>query len=313
MTSGESSRFSTTAIGLRESELRVKSAVVAVVGRPSAGKSTLVNALCGAKVSIVSPVPQTTRNRVRGILNDVDAQIVFIDTPGFHLSTRKINTYMTGIVSSTLEEVDIVLYVVDGSRASGEEEKAISEAVRATGKPTVICLNKKDAADDVWALVRASACSFLTGAPSFDVSARTGDGLDALREKLIQLSPDGEQMYPPDYYTDQTPEFRISEIVREKVTLGTREEVPHAVYVRIEDVEMRDDGQTLWARGFICVERESQKGIIVGRGGDKIRQIIRDSEAELSEIFPWAVKLDMRVKVDRQWRKRDPLLKKMIR
>ncbi len=291
----------------------MKSAVVAVVGRPSAGKSTLVNALCGAKVSIVSPVPQTTRNRVRGILNAEDAQLVFIDTPGFHLSTKKINTYMTGIVSSTLGEVDIILYVVDGSRASGEEEKAISEAVRAARKPTVICLNKKDVAGEVWAQVREGACGFLPDAAPFEVSASAGTGLEALREKLIQLSPDGEQMYPPDYYTDQTPEFRISEIVREKVTLGTREEVPHSVYVRIEDVEMHDEGETLWARGFICVERESQKGIIVGRAGDKIRQIVRDSEAELSEIFPWRVKLDLRVKVDREWRKRDPLLKKMIR
>ncbi|MGO9409868.1 MAG: GTPase Era [Spirochaetia bacterium] len=291
----------------------MKSAVVAVVGRPSAGKSTLVNALCGAKVSIVSPVPQTTRNRVRGILNAEDAQLVFIDTPGFHLSTKKINTYMTGIVSSTLGEVDIILYVVDGSRASGEEEKAISEAVRAARKPTVICLNKKDVAGEVWAQVREGACGFLPDAAPFEVSASAGTGLEALREKLIQLSPDGEQMYPPDYYTDQTPEFRISEIVREKVTLGTREEVPHSVYVRIEDVEMHDEGETLWARGFICVERESQKGIIVGRAGDKIRQIVHDSEAELSEIFPWRVKLDLRVKVDREWRKRDPLLKKMIR
>ena len=264
----------------------MKSAVVAVVGRPSAGKSTLVNALCGAKVSIVSPVPQTTRNRVRGILNAEDAQLVFIDTPGFHLSTKKINTYMTGIVSSTLGEVDIILYVVDGSRASGEEEKAISEAVRAARKPTVICLNKKDVAGEVWAQVREGACGFLPDAAPFEVSASAGTGLEALREKLIQLSPDGEQMYPPDYYTDQTPEFRISEIVREKVTLGTREEVPHSVYVRIEDVEMHDEGETLWARGFICVERESQKGIIVGRAGDKIRQIVHDSEAELSEDLP---------------------------
>lgn len=305
--------FSTIATGRCTGECCVKSAVVAVVGRPSAGKSTLVNALCGAKVSIVSAVPQTTRNAVRGIFNTEGVQLVFIDTPGFHLSKRKINTYMAGIVSSTLEDVDIVLYVVDGSRPSGEEEKGISEAVRNSGKPTVLCLNKKDAASGVWGQVRENAILSLPKAPVFEVSARSGKGLGALRDELVRLSPDGEQMYPPDYYTDQTAEFRISEIVREKVTVGTREEVPHAVYVRIEDVEMRDNGATLWARGFICVERESQKGIIVGRGGDKIRNIVQDAEAELSEIFPWKVKLDIRVKVDREWRKRDPLLKKMFR
>lgn len=309
----ESSPCSTTVTGQETGESPVKSAVVAVVGRPSAGKSTLVNALCGAKVSIVSPVPQTTRNRVRGILNAEDAQLVFIDTPGFHLSAKKINTYMTAIVSSTLEEVDIVLYVVDGGRPGGEEENAISKAVQRAGKPAVLCLNKKDCAGEAWASAREGARQALPGAAFFEVSALTGEGLDALRGKLLDLSPDGEQMYPPDYYTDQTPEFRISEIVREKVMLGTREEVPHAVYVRVEDLEMHDDGATLWARGFICVERESQKGIIVGRGGNKIRGIVRDAQEELSQIFPWAVKLDMRVKVDREWRKRDPLLKKMIR
>jgi len=291
----------------------VRSAVVAVVGRPSAGKSTLVNALCGAKVSIVSPVPQTTRNRVRGILNADEAQLVFIDTPGFHLSEKKMNKYMTAIVSSTMEEVDIVLYVVDGSRPAGEEEKAISRSVGEVRKPVVLCVNKKDSAGETWGAVRDAAGSSLPGVPLFEISALAGEGLGALRDKLLELSPVGEQMYPSDYYTDQTPEFRISEIVREKVMLVTREEVPHSVYVRIEDLEMRDEGALLWARGFICVERESQKGIIVGRAGDKIRSIVREAEEELSEIFPWIVKLDMRVKVDRDWRKRDPLLKKLIR
>ncbi len=290
----------------------MKSAVVAVVGRPSAGKSTLVNALCGAKVSIVSPVPQTTRNRVRGILTSDEGQLVLIDTPGFHLSAKKINTYMTSLVSGVLEEADIVLCVVDGSRTWGDEEKAVLEAVRRSGKPAVLCLNKKDCAGEAWAPARAAASLALAGAPVVEISAITGSGLDELRRKLFEASPEGEQLYPPDYYTDQTPEFRVSEIVREKVMLETREEVPHAVYVRVEDLEMRDEGSTMWARGFICVERESQKGIVVGRGGDKIRSIVRQAEEELSQIFPWAVKLDMRVKVDREWRKRDPLLKKLI-
>lgn len=290
----------------------MKAAVVAVVGRPSAGKSTLVNALCGAKVSIVSPVPQTTRNRVRGILTKDDAQVVFIDTPGFHLSEKKINRYMTDLVSSALEEVDFSLYVADGSRAWGEEEHAILEAVRATGKPVVACLNKKDSAASGWEAARRTLAEAFPGQPPLEISAKTGEGLEPLRVRLFALCPDGEQLYPPDYYTDQTPDFRVAEVLREKVFLSTREEVPHAVYVRIEDLEMRDEGTTLWARGFICVERESQKGILVGRGGEKIKGIVRDAQAELSEIFPWSVKLDIRVKVDREWRKRDPLLRKLI-
>ena len=291
----------------------MKSAVVAVVGRPSSGKSTLVNAMCGAKVSIVSPVPQTTRNRVRGILNDPRGQIVFIDTPGFHLSQKKLNIYMTDLVSATLSEVEIVLYVVDGTRETGDEERAIQRAVRGASRPLVTCLNKRDQAGPNWHAVREAVADALPGSQVLEISALTGDGMSALKDSLFSAAPEGDQMYPEDYYTDQTPDFRISEIIREKAMLQTREEVPHSLYVRVEDLEMRDDGATLWARGFICVERESQKGIVVGRAGEKIRSIVREAELELSEIFPYAVKLDMRVKVDREWRKRDPLLKKLIR
>jgi GTP-binding protein Era len=291
----------------------VKAATVAIVGRPSSGKSTLVNALCGGKVSIVSPVPQTTRNRVRGILTTDAGQIVFIDTPGFHISEKKLNRYMTDLVSSTLEEVDIALYVVDGTRPFGDEERAVLAALRRAGRPVVACLNKADAAGTAWASVRAEISKALPDVLLLEISARSGAGLEALRERLFSFSPEGDQMYPPDYYTDQTPDFRVSEIVREKAMLQTREEVPHSLYVRMEDLEMRDDGATLWARGFICVERESQKGILIGKAGERIRSIVRDSEQELSEIFPYAVKLDLRVRVDHEWRKRDPLLKKMIR
>jgi GTP-binding protein Era len=287
--------------------------MVAVVGRPSAGKSTLVNALCGGKVSIVSPVPQTTRSRVKGIHTSAPGQMVFIDTPGFHLSQKKLNIYMTDLVTATLNEVDVVLYVVDGTRPSGQEEHAIQTVLRGVRTPLVVCLNKSDAPGVTWAAARAALALALPHADVMEISALTGAGVEMLRAALFARAPEGDQMYPAEYYTDQEPEFRISEIVREKAMLSTREEVPHALYVRMEDLEMRDDGATLWARGFICVERESQKGIVVGRGGERIKAIVRDAEKELCELFPYAVKLDMRVKVDREWRKRDPLLRRMIR
>lgn len=305
--------MSSPACGSSFQNEKMKAAVIAIVGRPSSGKSTLVNALCGGKVSIVSPVPQTTRNKVRGILTTEAGQIVFIDTPGFHLSEKKVNRYMSGLVSSALGEVDVALYVVDGTRAFGDEERALLETLRKAGRPVVACLNKSDAAGPTWELVRTQIAAALPDVPLHEISALSGTGLDALRAQLFSISPEGEQMYPPDYYTDQTPDFRVSEIVREKAMLQTREEVPHSLYVRMEDLEMRDDGATLWARGFICVERESQKGILVGRAGERIRSIVRDAEKELSEIFPYAVKLDLRVRVDHEWRKRDLLLKKMIR
>jgi GTP-binding protein Era len=258
-------------------------------------------------------VPQTTRNKVRGILNDARGQIVFIDTPGFHISQKKLNRYMTGLVSSTLSEVDVVLYVVDGSRESGIEERAIQEAVRGAARPLVTCVNKHDAPGSGWAAALASVREAFPGTVVREISAGTGEALEDLKDALFAAAPDGDQMYPEDYYTDQTPDFRIAEIVREKAIMLTREEVPHSLYVRMEDLEMQNDGATLWARGFICVERESQKGIVVGRGGEKIKSIVRDAERELCEIFPYEVKLDMRVKVDKDWRKRDPLLKKLIR
>jgi len=290
----------------------VKSATVAVVGRPSAGKSTLVNRLCGGKVSIVSPVPQTTRNRVRGILTTETGQLVFIDTPGFHLSEKKINRYLSDLVSRALAEVDEALYLVDGSRAFGAEEQALLDILRRAAKPMVICLNKKDSGGSFRTSVREKITGAFPNAPIIEASALTGEGVEEIRDGLFGLAPDGQLMYPPDFYTDQTPDFRIAEIVREKAIALTRQEVPHSLYVRMEDLEMRDDGATLWARGFLFVERESQKGILVGKLGEKIKAIVREAERELAEIFPYAVKLDMRVKVDHEWRKKDPLLRRLI-
>ena len=238
---------------------------------------------------------------------------MFIDTPGFHQSRKKINTYMTDLVSSALSEVDVVLYVADGTREAGEEERTIQEAVRACARPRVLCVNKRDTPGPAWNSVVAAVAATFPAEPVLQISGLAAQGLEDLRSALFAAAEEGDRMYPEDYYTDQTPEFRVSEIVREKAMLQTREEVPHALYVRIEDLEMREGGALLWARGFICVERESQKGIVVGREGERIKSILRDAEAELSGIFPCRVKLDIRVKVDREWRRRDPLLKKLIR
>jgi GTP-binding protein Era len=274
----------------------VKSALVGIVGRPSAGKSTLLNRLCGRKVSIVSPVPQTTRNRVRGIVNRPLGQLVFMDTPGFHLSEKKLNKYLTDLVSVTLGDSDIVLYLVDGTRTVGDEENALLDKLRSSAKPCVAVINKSDRKGSTWKEIRAAISAALPGATLHEVSA-----------------PEGDQLYPEEFYTDQEPEFRIAEIVREKAIKYTRAELPHALYVRLEDLEMSADGERLNVRGFILVERESQKGIVVGSAGDKIRAIVAEAEQELRGIFPYPVDLDLRVKVDRDWRKRDPLLKKMIR
>jgi GTP-binding protein Era len=291
----------------------VKSALVGIVGRPSAGKSTLMNRLCGAKISIVSPVPQTTRNRVRGILTRPGGQLVFMDTPGFHLSEKKFNRYLTDLVSVTLRDSDIVLYLVDGTRPFGDEERALLGKLRSSAKPCIIAINKKDRKGRAWKEIRSSITEGLPGAPVHEVSALEGDGVEGLASALMVMAPEGDQLYPDEFYTDQDPPFRIAEIIREKAIAHTRAELPHALYVRLEDLEMSESGDRLQVRGFILVERESQKGIVVGRGGEKIHAIVREAEQELGGIFPYEVVLDLRVKVDHDWRKRDPLLKRMIR
>ena len=291
----------------------MKAAFVALVGRPSSGKSTLLNRVCGGKVSIVSPVPQTTRNRIRGIHNGPPGQLVFVDTPGFHSSERKMNLRLRELTISTLRESELVLYLVDVTRPPGEEERALISSLRQTEDHLVVGLNKIDVQPNHCALAEKELAAAFRAPRLFPLSARSGEGLEALLSALWQLAPEGDPMYPPEYYTDQTPEFRIAEIVREKAMRDLREEVPHALYVHIEDLEMRHENTELWARGFIFVERDSQKGILVGRGGERIRATVRDAEAELGELFPYAVKLDLRVKVRPKWRHDEALLSRLIR
>jgi GTP-binding protein Era len=291
----------------------MKAAFVALVGRPSSGKSTLLNRICGGKVSIVSPVPQTTRNRVRGIHNGPPGQLVFVDTPGFHSSQQRMNLRLRELSLAAVAEADLVLYLVDVTRPPGEEERSLCSVLRGSEDRLVVGLNKVDVQPNHRALAERELCSVLRSPRLYPLSALSGEGLEALLAALWQLAPEGEPMYPPDYYTDQTPEFRIAEIVREKAIRGLREEVPHALYVQLEDLEMRNQDTELWVRGFIFVERESQKGILVGRGGERIKAIVRDAEAELARLFPYAVKLDLRVRARPKWRHDEALLSRLIR
>jgi GTP-binding protein Era len=290
----------------------VKAAFVGLVGRPSSGKSTLINRICRQKVSIISPVPQTTRNRVRGIFSSEQGQLVFIDTPGFHLSEKKINHHLKELATRTLSEVEIILYLIDVSRPPGDEERALIELLRNLEEKVIVALNKIDAGEGHVAATRAELKQTLSRAPTRLISALTGQGVDELLDVIWERAPEGQRMYPEDYYTDQSPEFRISEIIREKAILQTRQEVPHSLYVDISDMEMKDDERYLWVRGFIYVERESQKGIVVGKGGEKIRNIVRSAEQECNHLFPYAVKLDIRVKTRPKWRKDEQLLNKLI-
>jgi GTP-binding protein Era len=297
-----------------------KSAFVAVVGRPSVGKSTLLNRLCGAKVAIVSPVPQTTRNSIRGIVNRAEGQLVFVDTPGMHISGKKLNLRLLNTAARALDEADLVLYVLDASRPAGPEEKAVAEALsRNAGnisRKTVAAVNKTDVADGGG--VATALKTLLPALPDeriFNISALRRDGLEPLLACLFRMAPEGNAYYGDDCYTDQEINFRVAEIIREKAMNRLRQELPHSIYVDIADMELRGGGvlkQTLWIRAFIMAERESQKGMIVGKGGLMIRDIRLAALRDLKKIFDWNIELDLRVKTAHDWRGNDAILRKLL-
>ena len=277
-----------------------------------------MNKLCGHKVSIISRVPQTTRNRVRGIVNRPHGQIVFVDTPGFHDSEKRFNQHMRGLIEEAIRDVELILYVVDASRSVGEEERHLALAIarHAPHVPTVVAINKSDLAKDA-DMERASSwvSTVLPEAEQVRTCATTGEGTEAIITALIERAPEGEPVYPLDIYTDQPPEFRISELIREKAINATGQEVPHSIYVDVADMEVRDQSAELpllWIRAFVLVERESQKGIVVGKGGTKIKSIRTAAQKEIAELFPYRIHLDLRVKVDPKWRRKEGLLKRLV-
>ena len=292
----------------------MKSAFVSIIGRPSAGKSTLINRLCHEKVSIVSPVPQTTRNSIRGILTRQDGQLVFVDTPGYHISDRKFNLQLKEVAEASLEGIDLVLYLIDTTRPPGEEEEDIIRLLRFHSEHMIIGLNKTDDKRSRAGETRRYLEEVFPGVPQFEISALTGRGTEELLTEIFKKAPEGELMYPRDIYTDQEPEFRIREIIREKAIGKVREEIPHALYVEVADMEMRGEEprQTLWVRAFLMVERESQKGILVGKGGRNIKEIRLSAQKELNDLFPYRIQLDLQVKANPKWRTRDHLLKDQI-
>lgn len=293
----------------------MKSAFISILGRPSAGKSTLINTLCGEKVSIVSPVPQTTRNAIRGILNRPEGQLVFVDTPGYHHSEKNFNLHLKEVAESSLEGIDLVLYLLDTTRPPGPEEESLAELLSAQKTPIIVGLNKIDHPRSRVDEIQDWISERFPKAPVHTLSALKEQGTDALLAALFDASPEGDLLYPTDLYTDQEPEFRIKEIIREKAIARAKEELPHALYIEIADMEMTqmEGGKSsLWVRAFLMVERDSQKGILVGKGGKIIKEIRLEAQKELNELFPYRVNLDLMVKVNKKWRRDQNLLKDMI-
>ena len=292
----------------------MKSAFAAIIGRPSAGKSTLLNKMCGEKVSIVSKAPQTTRNAIRGIVTRADiGQIVFIDTPGRHASEKKMNKRLMDVSERALADSDLILYVIDASREAGNEEEEIASLLEPLAEKIIIAVNKTDLPSVSLEKTKDfinKRFKDISDGRIFPVSAYCGQGVDELLSALFKMAPEGQPMYDPEYYTDQDTEFRITEIIREQAINRLRQELPHCLYVEIADMEFKEE--KLWVRAFIIVERESQKGMVVGKGGAMIKAIRTGSLKNLKNIFDWKIDLDLRVKTGKDWRHNDNTLRKII-
>ena len=293
---------------------KIKAAFVAVVGRPSAGKSTLVNQICGRKVSIVSAVPQTTRNAIRGIVNREQGQLVFIDTPGRHISEKKFNKRLADISGRAASDSDLVLYVLDASRPPGPEEAEIAAFLAPSAERVIAAINKTDVRNNHCGLVHAfiaQALPALGRERCFAISAKNNTGIEELLAALYALAGEGERLYDEEYYTDQEAGFRIAEIIREQAINRLRQELPHSLYVEVADAQFSEGKENLWVRAFIIVERESQKGMVVGRGGSMIKAIRLGALKELRGLFDWNIELDLRVKTGKDWRHNDSVLRRI--
>jgi GTPase len=284
----------------------VKSGFAAVVGRPNVGKSTLVNALCGGKVAIVSDKPQTTRRRIMGIANGPDYQLVLADLPGFQRPRDALTERMQRTVDQSLDDVEVVLLVLSARERIGAGDRFIAERVFALRIPVVIALNKVDRLKP-----GHIADQMARGAQLGDfhalhpVSALTGDGVEALREELVALLPEGPAHYPQDQRTDLSPEVQIAELVREKALQLTREELPHAISVEVDELTQKV------VRATIFVETESQKQIVVGRGGAVVKQIGTRARPEVELVVGHHVFLELQVKSRPKWRRDEAMLDRL--
>ena len=290
-----------------------RSGFVAVVGKPNVGKSTLMNAWLGQKIAIVSEKPQTTRNRIRGILTRPDAQVIFMDTPGIHQPIHKLGEYMVEVATRTIPDADVILFTVDGSQMPTEEDRQVAELIQEKGKaPVVIGVNKIDLVPPDELPVRCEAYGNLVDSVALvPFSATRGDNRDQLLETIIAQLPFGPRYYPEDQVTDQMERTIVAELVREQILHHLYQEVPHAVAVLVNEFKERPGKNLIYISATIFVERESQKAIVIGEGGRMLKRIGRSAREEIERMLGTKVYLDLWVKVRKKWRKDEKELRRL--
>ena len=285
-----------------------KSGFVTIVGRPNSGKSTFLNKVLGEKITITSDKPQTTRNNISGIFTSESSQIVFIDTPGIHKPQHKLGEFMTSAAINTLNRVDLIMYMVDSTQSFGKGDQYILELLKNVKVPVFLIVNKVDLIKDIVPLKNYidKFKSFYNFKGIFTVSALRGDNLDKLIVDIENELEEGPKYYPDDQKTDHPERFIISELIREKVLGLTREEIPHSVMVLIEYMQFDDKNPKLInIHATIIVERDSQKGIIIGKGGNMIKEIGTLARKDILYLLGSKVFLDLHCKVVKNWRNKD--------
>ena len=287
-----------------------RSGFVGIVGRPNVGKSTMLNAFLGEKIAIVSPKPQTTRHRILGVLTREDAQVMFLDTPGWHQPEHALGRHMVEVVKAVIEEADVLVAVIDARTGIREDDERVLDRIRQAKRPAVLALNKVDAVKKPKLLPLLEACAKMRlFSDCVPVSALTGDQMPLLLERLIAQLPEGPRWYEPQQRTDQTDRQRITELIREQILLATRQEVPHAVAVRLD--ELKEEPRLVSIQATILIERTGQKAILIGRGGAMLKRIGQSARSEIERLLGRKVYLGLWVKVAEDWRGDERVLREL--
>ncbi|MGM0790264.1 MAG: GTPase Era [Bacillota bacterium] len=280
-----------------------KSGFISIIGRPNVGKSTFLNRVIGQKIAIMSDKPQTTRNKVQGVLTTNDAQFIFIDTPGIHKPKHKLGDFMMKIAQNTLKEVDLILFMVNAEEGFGRGEEFIIEKFQNVKTPIFLVINKIDQIhpDKLFSIIESykEKYGFKKIIP---ISALEGNNVDTLLEQIKQYIPEGPQFYPADQVTDHPERFIVSELIREKALHLTREEIPHSLAVVIDKMERREDKDVINVMATVIVERDSQKGIVIGKQGAMLKEIGKRARTDIENLLGSKVYLELWVKVQKDWR-----------